>query len=182
MWGASQGFMLGSLGHSCQVWGAIRCCRAVPETGFHPAQLGQLVQSPSCLVVSGASPGSKCVPTEGPLGRHSAVGLAPDWGSSCFGVWGGWVDPQGIRMTLSVQDGGHCPSSSWPGSCMHPSLWATLLFHLPCLREAEAALDLHLGMPSTLMGMLCIPKGCHRCHLTASAPWPWQAGHMFTST
>lgn len=60
---------------------------------FRPARLGRVVQTSSGgggagggheppLALRGQPPGV-------PMGRHRAVGLSPDWGSSRFGVGGG---------------------------------------------------------------------------------------------
>lgn len=42
---------------------------------------------------------------------------------------------------------------------LHPSLWAILLFLLSGPQEAEAGLDLHMGLSSVLMGGLLPHQG-----------------------
>ena len=67
---------------------------ALPGAGFCPALLGWVVQNPwwgghEPPLTPGGHPRGV------PMGRHRSVGLALDWDSSYFGVWGGWVDPKG---------------------------------------------------------------------------------------
>lgn len=94
---------------------------ALPGTGFHPAWLGGVMQT-SVRVAMGpsASPGSGRTPLGAP--HRQAQGCGPHLGLWFLIFWclEVWVGPQRVQMTPSLWDRGHCPSSSCPGSYIHP--------------------------------------------------------------
>lgn len=94
-------------------------------------------------------------------------------------VLGGWVllDPQGVRMTLPLQDGGCCPSSSCPDSCIHPS---GPFFSSSCLAPGrlKQVWICTWGCPQSSWGAFCPTRGCPHCW----SPQPGQLEHIFTLT
>lgn len=91
------------------------------------------------------------------------------------------MDPQGVRMTLTLWDGGCCPSSSCSGSCVHPSGPPSSSACLAPGRLKQVSICTW-GCPQSSQGTLCIPKGCPRCHHAAQSPQPEQPEHVFTLT
>lgn len=66
---------------------------------------------------------------------------------------------------------------------LHPLLWATLFFLLPGFWEAEAGLDLHMGLFSVLLGDALQPQGLPLLPSPSLVPpQPGQAEHVFSLT